>query len=287
MVGKEILLSDMRGSLGGNVFSRNRFGNYVRLRVSPIQPNTPAQLGAKTTFGSSAPVFRSLSASEKQLFNNFARLSFQPRNKTNLGRYTGQLAFTALWTQFQNSLRINRNFTISKNDVILPGGITTTPFEGPIAAGLSNLLVPVATDNNGAEQALSLINANLSASGEINFKLQMGNGNGFDFIGFSSPSTGNFGFTAFSSSSNPVEGMAFRNKEKYFIGAFNRAQFVVPADGDGANNFTITSTDFINTLDYQSFPAQNTFVLISVYMSSNTNQVKLIGRFEVQVTGGP
>ena len=74
----------------------------------------------------------------------------------------------------------------------------------------------------------------------------MVNGDGFDFVSFNSPATGNFGFTAFASSANPVEGMAFRNKEKYFLGAFNPAQFVVPSDGNGANDFTFTTTDFLN-----------------------------------------
>jgi len=35
--------ADIRGKLGGIVFSRNTWGNYIRLKTSPVQPQTPRQ----------------------------------------------------------------------------------------------------------------------------------------------------------------------------------------------------------------------------------------------------
>lgn len=34
---------DIRGSIGGTVFSRNRFGNYIRARITPVNPATDRQ----------------------------------------------------------------------------------------------------------------------------------------------------------------------------------------------------------------------------------------------------
>lgn len=34
---------DMRGSIGGQVFSRNRFGNYIRSRITPVNPQSSRQ----------------------------------------------------------------------------------------------------------------------------------------------------------------------------------------------------------------------------------------------------
>lgn len=34
---------DARGSIGGQVFSRNRFGNYIRARITPINPQSSRQ----------------------------------------------------------------------------------------------------------------------------------------------------------------------------------------------------------------------------------------------------
>lgn len=36
-------ITQMAGSIAGNVFARNRYGNYVRSRTKPTNPNTPRQ----------------------------------------------------------------------------------------------------------------------------------------------------------------------------------------------------------------------------------------------------
>jgi hypothetical protein len=44
------LAQDVRGSLNGNVFSRNRGGAYVRTKVSPVQPQTSFQQKVRAIF---------------------------------------------------------------------------------------------------------------------------------------------------------------------------------------------------------------------------------------------
>ena len=39
---------EMRGSIGGTVFSRNRFGAYARNRSKPVNPNTPRQQAVRS-----------------------------------------------------------------------------------------------------------------------------------------------------------------------------------------------------------------------------------------------
>lgn len=43
---------DASGSLGGNTFARNRYGNYVRSRVGPVNPNTSRQQYVRNLMGS-------------------------------------------------------------------------------------------------------------------------------------------------------------------------------------------------------------------------------------------
>ena len=45
------LAQDVRGSLNGSTFSRNRGGAYVRTKVSPVQPVTPSNTLARLLFG--------------------------------------------------------------------------------------------------------------------------------------------------------------------------------------------------------------------------------------------
>jgi len=42
-------ITEMRGSIAGNVFSRNRYGAYVRARTKPINPNTSRQQAVRAS----------------------------------------------------------------------------------------------------------------------------------------------------------------------------------------------------------------------------------------------
>lgn len=41
------IIGEYRGSVGGQTFSRNAAGMFVRQRITPVQPNTPEQLRAR------------------------------------------------------------------------------------------------------------------------------------------------------------------------------------------------------------------------------------------------
>ena len=45
-------IQDLRGSIAGQVHSRNTFGNYIRQKVSPVQPRTSRQLEVRELFTS-------------------------------------------------------------------------------------------------------------------------------------------------------------------------------------------------------------------------------------------
>lgn len=55
------LANDARGSLAGQVFSRNRGGAYTRTKVSPVQPSTPRQLAQRAIFANNSQQWRNLS----------------------------------------------------------------------------------------------------------------------------------------------------------------------------------------------------------------------------------
>jgi len=43
-------IQDLRGSIAGQVHSRNTYGNYIRQKVSPVQPRTARQLEVRELF---------------------------------------------------------------------------------------------------------------------------------------------------------------------------------------------------------------------------------------------
>lgn len=53
------------GSLAGQTASRNRFGQYMRSRAIPVQPNTPAQLNQRARMSTNAAAWRGLSDAQR------------------------------------------------------------------------------------------------------------------------------------------------------------------------------------------------------------------------------
>jgi len=51
-------INDARGSAGGTVFSRNRFGAYMRARTAPINPNSPSQISSRQLLNTMATYWR-------------------------------------------------------------------------------------------------------------------------------------------------------------------------------------------------------------------------------------
>lgn len=64
-----LAVSDMRNKLNGSVFSRNRGGAYVRTKVTPLNPQTAAQVGARSLLTSLAQAFRSLTQEQITAWN--------------------------------------------------------------------------------------------------------------------------------------------------------------------------------------------------------------------------
>jgi hypothetical protein len=62
-------LADMRGKLNGSVFARNRGGQYVRTKVTPLNPQSIAQVTARNLLTGLAQGFRSLSENEITAWN--------------------------------------------------------------------------------------------------------------------------------------------------------------------------------------------------------------------------
>jgi hypothetical protein len=52
-----IVATDIRGSVGGTVFSRNLGGAYTRARVAPVNRNSPKQTAVRAAFGAGAKLW--------------------------------------------------------------------------------------------------------------------------------------------------------------------------------------------------------------------------------------
>jgi hypothetical protein len=66
-------VADIRGSIGGSTFSRNRYGNYIRNKTIPVDPGTTAQTKIRATLGQIRSAwFNTLTAAQRIAWGVYA-----------------------------------------------------------------------------------------------------------------------------------------------------------------------------------------------------------------------
>ncbi len=91
-----MMMTDARGKLGGQVFSKNRSGAYVRTKVTPVNPRTISQQDNRSALGMFSAMWSSLTEAQRNAWNG----AVEQWQKTNvfgdLQKPTGKNLFTGL-----------------------------------------------------------------------------------------------------------------------------------------------------------------------------------------------
>lgn len=64
-----MMMTDARGKLGGQVFSKNKGGAYVRTKVTPANPQTADQTTARSLFASISTAWSALTSAQRTAWN--------------------------------------------------------------------------------------------------------------------------------------------------------------------------------------------------------------------------
>ena len=141
---------ELRGKLGGQVFSRNRRGMYVRAYAVPVNPNTESQAIARNDFTSTVGGWHTLDDAQKNLWSTYAINYFSSKRLGNLsGAHSGINAFVSLRNTLLNASRkalalldqdVEINGTpvtvLTRETIILPSLPPIQPFQPILAGGL-------------------------------------------------------------------------------------------------------------------------------------------------------
>jgi hypothetical protein len=117
-----MMMTDASGKLGGQVFSKNRGGSYVRTKVTPLNPQTTAQSNVRGIFASISSGWSTLSEAARASFNGFVSDYARTDVFGDLRNPSGKALYQ----------RLNQNLSISDQALI-----TTCP--APIAVPFANL----------------------------------------------------------------------------------------------------------------------------------------------------
>ena len=87
---------DLRGKLGGSVFSRNKSGAIVRVYTKNTDRKSDSQIDRRSRFGNVASLWASVPGSVKSNWNQYAETGFAPKRGKKPGSYTGFSAFVSI-----------------------------------------------------------------------------------------------------------------------------------------------------------------------------------------------
>ena len=65
-----MMMTDARGKLGGQVFSKNRAGAYVRTKVTPVNPRTASQMLGRSILANVSTAWSGLTQAQRDSWNN-------------------------------------------------------------------------------------------------------------------------------------------------------------------------------------------------------------------------
>jgi len=133
---------DARGSIGGQVHSRNRFGNYIRARTTPVNPQSTRQNKVRASIASLAQDWsNTLTAAQRAEWEVYADAI------TRVNKLGAQIKLTG----FNHFIRSNSVRLQSDDTVIVSGpSILTLPPEDPAMVGTvdeASQLISVAFDD--------------------------------------------------------------------------------------------------------------------------------------------
>lgn len=141
-----MMMTDASGKLGGQVFAKNRGGNYVRTKVTPSNPQSVAQMAVRGIFASISSRWSALTEAQRATFNNFV----SSYAKTDI---FGDLRNPSGKSLFQ---RLNQNLSISgQTEINVCVSTLEVPFANVVKAtysvGNGSLEIETLGDTTGSK----------------------------------------------------------------------------------------------------------------------------------------
>ena len=91
-----MMMTDARGKLGGQVFSKNRAGAYVRTKVTPSNPRTITQMESRSILGTLSAGWNALTDAQRASFNNAVNAWQKTNIFGDIVKPTGKNLYTSL-----------------------------------------------------------------------------------------------------------------------------------------------------------------------------------------------
>jgi len=279
---------EMRGKLGGNVFSRNKAGAYVRAKVTPVNPQTVRQQTARYRFGNMSILYQNLSSAAKDCWQVFASTHFNPLKGNNTGIYTGGNAFVALRQSAGqgNQYRQTPTSIQGATDFIFTTGPYNEAVEPPDAPSSATI-----KDENGLARLFNIVVNSVDANGNVNYGIVFPSGETAPtttYDKFENAEGQQFGISFYASNNLKFEGAKPNTALKI---NFADSGVVSNIEEDGGNDrptigdtLIVTASGNVDKDNTRDFPCSGDIVLITPVLRTIDGAQKLLSPSYVTVT---
>lgn len=156
------IVSEIRGSVGSEAYSRNAFGPYVKARVSPTNPNTAPQIAARAVITAAVAAWKSLTDTQRMVYIVQAR---QRSLINRIGIKTRVTGYNLFIRQFQLSDRLGVG---SETTIVSPQLNGIYKFES-ITPTAGSLLLDIFNPNILSSGHLSVYASDGRSAGQMSF----------------------------------------------------------------------------------------------------------------------
>lgn len=285
------LLGELRGKLGGTVFSRNKSGAIVRAKVTPVNPQTVRQQTARFRFGNASILFQNLSVNAKSCWETFAKTHFNPLRGNNTGIYSGGNAFVALqqsvgqgneYKQVPGGLQGNLTFDVSTVPYTVLGAPPLTPTSSTIK------------DNLFGNHPIVITTMSMDALGNVGYALtfpDVSPTSPLTFNSFVNAETQPFGIGIYLSNTLKFEGSKPNTALKLQLTDTGVVTVIDKTVGSGgallSEPFFVLQPSQIDVATCRDFPCAGDWVLMTPFVRSFDGAQKLMNPQYVQVSTAP
>lgn len=134
------IVSEARGKESGIIFSRNKYGAYIKAKISPVNPQTPYQQAQRIALGSFSQQWSGLSEDEKDNWNSLGQQIVRVNRFGDQTNYSG----------FNLFVKCNRNLGL-----IVEPAIEEAPSVPAIPALTLTVLTMEETGDDGTTMTLA------------------------------------------------------------------------------------------------------------------------------------
>lgn len=110
------------GSMAGDTYSRNQFGQYVRRRAVPVQPRTPSQINQRTRMTTNSAAYRGLTDAQRA---GWKSLGLSMGRSDSLGQAYTLNSFLAYCSVNNNNLDAGNAAVADAPVLVTPTGLLT------------------------------------------------------------------------------------------------------------------------------------------------------------------